>query len=165
MKPQKMSNKHNARHLYVGLYLGKGRRMRRGVHQLVALTYLDPKPTTEHEVNHINGDPTDNRSTNLEWLTRAENEAHAVVNRLKASGKRHGRSTKPERTARGTRHGRSKITEDIVREIRTFREEGVTEPVLAERFGISRSLVGQIGRCEIWKHVINWRRATPLIME
>lgn len=165
MKPQKMSNCHNTRHLYVGLYLGKRRRVRRGVHQLVAVTFLNPKPTPNHEVNHINGDPTDNKAANLKWVTREENEAHATQNGLKASGSQHGRRTKPERTARGTRHGRAKINDEIVREIRASREEGITETVLAKRFGISRSLVGQIGRCEIWEHVINWRRATPILLE
>ncbi len=50
----------------------------------------------------------------------------------------------------GERHGRAKLTEDAVREIRTSTE---SHRVLADRFGVSRSMVGQAKRGLFWKHV------------
>ena len=42
------------------------------VHQLIALTFLGPCPEGM-EVLHNNGDPTDNRSSNLRYGTKTEN--------------------------------------------------------------------------------------------
>ena len=61
----------------------------RRVHILVALAFLGPKPTPEHEVNHINGNKLDNRPDNLEYVTSLENEFHAA-GWLKARGNNHG---------------------------------------------------------------------------
>lgn len=46
------------------------------VHRLVAITYLDNYNNTD-TVNHINGIKTDNRVSNLEWLSQKQNVRHA----------------------------------------------------------------------------------------
>jgi hypothetical protein len=45
------------------------------LHRLIAMTFI-PNPDNLDEVNHKNGDPYDNRSDNLEWITRADNMKH-----------------------------------------------------------------------------------------
>ena len=48
------------------------------LHRLVAKTFLGEPPTSEHVVNHIDGDPTNNNVDNLEWVTQKANAQHAV---------------------------------------------------------------------------------------
>ena len=48
------------------------------VHRLVAQAFLEPPPSDEHkQVNHIDGDPANNRADNLAWVTPLENNKHS----------------------------------------------------------------------------------------
>jgi hypothetical protein len=48
------------------------------IHSLVAEAFIGPRPSSGHDVNHINGVKPDNRASNLEYVTRSENQKHAV---------------------------------------------------------------------------------------
>lgn len=54
------------------------------VSRLVAMAFL-PAPYEKLTVNHINGDPMDNRVENLEWCTIQENIQHAFRTGLQAN--------------------------------------------------------------------------------
>lgn len=67
---------HGNGYCFVGLSKGGECRQYR-VHRLVASAFI-PNEAGLPEVNHIDGDKDNNAAANLEWCTRAENNAHAV---------------------------------------------------------------------------------------
>lgn len=62
---------------YRFVLLSSGRKRKKHyLHRLVAEAFI-PRTDPTLEVNHINGKKSDNRVENLEWVTHAENIAHA----------------------------------------------------------------------------------------
>ena len=68
----------NAGYHRVCLYNGK-KRKRFFKHRLVAVHFLENINNLE-QVNHIDGDKSNNHYTNLEWVTPKENELHKIKN-------------------------------------------------------------------------------------
>lgn len=77
LKPGRSKN-----YLYYVLLLN-GKPVRKTVHSIVAAAFCEKEDTNEPlEVHHINGNPEDNRSDNLVWLTRKQHyDAHAACHR------------------------------------------------------------------------------------
>lgn len=67
---------------HLGLY-ANGQRKNVYVHQLVAEAFLLCGSQPNMEVNHKDGDKSNNTVENLEWCTRSENTKHAFKNGLK----------------------------------------------------------------------------------
>ncbi len=62
-------------HLTVALCNGSGRPKSMYVHRLVAMAFID-RQSDRKLVNHLNGQPSDNRLQNLEWVNHSENNTH-----------------------------------------------------------------------------------------
>jgi hypothetical protein len=71
----KICDRKNPAYLRVGLFKGN-KRVDRNIHVLVAEAFI-PNPQGKPQVNHIDGDKTNSRVDNLEWVTVRENHQHA----------------------------------------------------------------------------------------
>lgn len=110
------------------------------VHRLVALAFV-PNPRGKPQVNHENGDTTDNRAANLTWATNGENQRH----RFDVLGRRN---------PRGSAHAQAKLTEKDVVAIRRLAAAGdMTHAEIAARFRVKRPTIRSILYGRKWKHV------------
>ena len=117
------------------------------VHRIVAEAFLGECPCG-YVVNHIDGDKTNNKVENLEYVTPSENNLHALRNGLRkpAEMKKYAR--------RGEQHYRAKITEDDVRYIlQLHKETGFGCRRLGKLTGISHGTIGGILSGKTWKHI------------
>ena len=115
-----------------------GRRQRFGVHQLVALAFLGPKPSPLHQVAHLDGQRLNNHVSNLAWLLPIENDAHKDL---------HGTRL------RGSQIHSAKLVEAQVVLIRQALAVGIRQCVLAQTYGVSDSTVSLIALAKTWRHV------------
>lgn len=89
-----------------------GKQMYFTVHRLV-LSAFSPNVEEKPEINHINGDKSDNHIGNLEWVTCSENMRHAYRNGLisKTSEKKRESSRKNIKIAIASNIGRKASAE------------------------------------------------------
>lgn len=109
------------------------------VHRLVLLAFVGPCPPG-HVANHRDSDRSNNRLSNLEYVTERANHLHAAVKG------RYGKSF-------GSLRQNAKLNESAVRDIRC--RLGAGEPVraIARQYTVSPAIIARIKRGEGWKHV------------
>lgn len=117
-----------------------GKRYLKCVHRLVAEAFI-PNPEGKTQVNHINGDKSDNRVENLEWCTCSENQYHAFRIGLKP---------------KNWNHPFSKFTKSDILYIRGnyqpySKDFGIH--ALARKFGVSDSTIQQIVHNKTYKDI------------
>lgn len=66
------------------------------VHRIIVELFVD-NPENKKIVNHIDGDKSNNHSSNLEWVTNKENSQHSVHILRKEMGERHSRVKLPDK--------------------------------------------------------------------
>ena len=78
-------------YLCVGLQIDKGVYKKTRVHRMVAMTFLEFQRTEErNEVDHINGNKSDNSVDNLRWCTHKENMNNpATLRKIRRGVKRY----------------------------------------------------------------------------
>jgi hypothetical protein len=96
--------------------------------------FIGPCPIGK-EINHIDGDKTNNNVSNLEYCTSSENKAHAKQMGL---------------TARGIRNVNAKLDNAMVTRIRLRAERGERTSVIAKEYGLSHRHVNKIVEGKVW---------------
>lgn len=126
---------------YVHLCNGKKHTKLVRIHRVVAEAFLERKIGCD-QVNHINGDKSDNRVANLEWCTGLQNMAHAIEKGL-------------FRTS-GENNPSAKLTCDQVEEIRKIYRRGDAvygTRGLGKKYGVSNVMISKIVRNKNWANL------------
>jgi hypothetical protein len=124
----------------------------RGVHVLVALAWVGPKPSKKHQVNHKDLDKSNNYYKNLEWCTGKENIHHARDNGNNYIGKN---NPMYGRDRGGENGGQVKLTWKKVKIIKRLKKKGYTyrkiSKKLSKKFKVSKFTIIDVLNNRTWK--------------
>jgi DNA invertase Pin-like site-specific DNA recombinase len=118
-----------------------GKQKVKEVHRLIAEAFI-PNEENKPQVNHINGDKTDNSLNNLEWVTVSENIQHAFDNGLVNI-----------KNISGEKNSQSKLKYDDVKYIRRVfikRDRVYGASALARKYGVSHQNILNIVNNKNW---------------
>ena len=110
------------------------------IHRLVAKAFI-PNPNNLPQVNHIDGNKTNNKLENLEWCTNGQNQKHAFANGLQKGN---------------FQHHNSKLTQEEVIYIKNNYKYGCLGygiRSLAKKFNVCDSTIKQIIRGQSYKDI------------
>lgn len=110
------------------------------VHTAVALAFIGPRPTPNHQVAHWDGDKLNNTVENLRWATVKENAQDKI---------RHGVTANQF----GERHSHNKLTDEAIRHIRSEPHYWGVNRALAKQYGVTEQTIGKVRRRERWPHI------------
>lgn len=136
----RMLNPTQDRDGYFRVTLSKANKKRtRTIHYLVTAAFIGPRPPLL-QINHINGNPQDNRLANLEYVSHAENQLHSY----RCNGRVQNR---------GSENGKAVLAEGDVRAIKQMLAKGTAQIEVAAAFSVSHSTISLINSGKTWKHV------------
>ena len=108
------------------------------IHQLVAHAFVNGKRFKGYQVAHLDGNPANNKSTNLKICTPKENASHKKLHGTELLG-----SKKPN----------SLLQDWQIDEIRFLASKSIPQMKIAELFNINRPSVSEIVNMKAWTHV------------
>jgi hypothetical protein len=119
------------------------------VHRLVMMAFDPVEGYEKLDVNHQNGQRSDNRLANLEWLSHADNIRYSMdvlgTWKTRATKKpKPPKAPKPITDKLGNGNRKSKFTAEQIQEIRAMGAAGVSQGLIAIKFAISPSYVSMI---------------------
>lgn len=111
-----------------------GKQIQKLSHRIVAETYLINKSI---QVNHKDGNKSNNNVDNLEWVTNSENQIHAHKNGLKKNG---------------NQLWNGKFTKEQVEQMKGFRKDGMFYYEIAKLFNTTKGTVHAIVNGKRYKY-------------
>lgn len=128
----------------VGLYIEPQKGVMKYVHRLMYETFVGEIPLG-YEINHIDGNKSNNLLSNLELVTPSENRLHSW----------HVLGKKTLTATKGEKHFRAKVSEDFVRNAKAAYKNGVSVRDIYNDCSdkITLSSLRKICYGQTWKHI------------
>jgi len=118
---------------------GNGKTVQTNIHSLLATTFIDENYLDKKlVVNHIDGNKLNNDLGNIEVISKAKNNAHAVAIGLNPK--------------KGESHHNSFLNERIIREI-LINKNNLNGKEMAKLYGVCGSTISGILKRRSWPHV------------
>lgn len=136
------SNKNKKGYLTVHLTGNGFKYKNKSVHSLVLLAFERPRKKGE-VINHIDGNPSNNRLENLEYCTQSHNRKQDFVT---------GRQS-----FLGEKNNSAKINSTQVLEIVKLRSKGHTYRAIAKIYGLNFTGIANIFNGHTWTHVTGFK--------
>lgn len=113
------------------------KRLRTSVHRMVLTSFVGPCPE-DMEACHNDGNHRNNHYTNLRWDTHQNNLHDKYVHGTHICGEN---------------HKLSKLKKEDILAIRELSKQKLSQKKIAEKFNVSRGLIGKILSGKGWAHV------------
>lgn len=137
----KQRNKKGTDYKIINLMKTNGKKKTFRINRLMMLCFCPIDNPEKMEVNHIDGDKSNNKLQNLEWCTSSENQKHAFKNGL-------------QKARKGENSNFSKLSEKEVVEIRKiYSTQKITQKELANKFNTTKSNISAIVNYKSWKEI------------
>lgn len=125
----------------VRLSNGDGSRKVFSVHRLILETFCPHPDSSELQVNHIDGDKTNNKLSNLQWVTCKENINHAYNLGLYSN-------------IGDNNNGDHKLcTSQVLEIINLLLQHKLTIQQIANKYNVSKHAIESIKYKKTWKHL------------
>lgn len=114
-----------------------------GIHRLLMIAFKPIDNMEDMQVNHIDGNKSNNDLSNLEWVTCEENLKHARDNNLNVTFGQ-----------KGINHPNNKISEKEAKKIIELNKKGYTpKEILKEVPNATKNIINSIIHNRTWKHL------------
>ena len=146
IKRNKLLKPYSSTHLiYPRVNLSKNKKAKLHYHHRLLAKAFIPNPEDLPEINHKDGDKTNNSLENLEWVSHVQNVRHAFEEGLNLA------ATKLQ----GENSSMSKLTDGEVVRIRSlYKPYFYSMNKLAKEFGVSVQNIYMIVSGKTWKHLL-----------
>lgn len=142
LKGKILSTRKNHDYIHVDLTNEKLKKTYK-VHRLVGIAFID-NPNNKPEINHKDGNKSNNNVNNLEWCTRIENIEHSINTGLKkiAVGWYHTKESKENKI-------HAKLNYEIANKIR-LNLENKSRKELAYEYNVCRQVIDSVINNKSW---------------
>ena len=135
-QPVKMNKIIRNGYYSTSLRLSAGVRVQKDVHRIVAEVFI-PNPENKPEVNHKDGNKLNPHKDNLEWVTRKENNDHAIATGLTNNS--------------GENNSLNKYSKEKILEAAKLLQQDISLKEVANATGLKISLISAINNNKVWK--------------